>query len=326
MLERSRLSPGRLLLGFGVIAGGVLLALDNLGVAGAHDALLWWPVVLIAYGLACLLGIGRCRAWMWGSLVTLAGTWLLLHNLGVVRREVWALWPVVFVLLGVAILTGGVRRVYRVGYVGPRPRDFHGPRVYGWVVRRPNRWGAPGSTAASASGGPGPEAAGGPGGGAGGGVAGAAGEAARSPWGAAGAPGEPASAPGGAPGASEEAGAARPREPYDPATTFKIDMVMASISRRITLQQLKRGEITAVLGGGDIDLRGARMATDTAWLEVNLVMGGVNLFIPEDWAVEFLGTPIMGGVDDQSRHPAGEPRGRLMVTGTTFLGGMVIKN
>jgi hypothetical protein len=34
----------------------------------------------------------------------------------------------------------------------------------------------------------------------------------------------------------------------------------------------------------------------------------------------------MGGVDDQSRRPAGETRGRLMITGVVLLSGILIKN
>jgi len=47
------------------------------------------------------------------------------------------------------------------------------------------------------------------------------------------------------------------------------------------------------MGGGDIDLRSAHMANGTARLEINLIMGGVNLFVPEDWSVEYQGAPIM---------------------------------
>jgi hypothetical protein len=68
------------------------------------------------------------------------------------------------------------------------------------------------------------------------------------------------------------------------------------------------------------------MAEATARLEVHLIMGGVTLIVPPDWVVEFQGTPIMGGIDDQSRRPAGEIRGRLVLTGAVLLSGIVIKN
>jgi hypothetical protein len=42
--------------------------------------------------------------------------------------------------------------------------------------------------------------------------------------------------------------------------------------------------------------------------------------------VEFQGTPIMGGVEDQTRRIGGEPKGRLLVTGVLLLSGIVLKN
>ena len=55
-------------------------------------------------------------------------------------------------------------------------------------------------------------------------------------------------------------------------------------------------------------------------------MGGLNLYVPEDWVVEYHGASIMGGVEDTSRRPAGQPKGRLILTGGVMLGGLVIKN
>ncbi len=48
-------------------------------------------------------------------------------------------------------------------------------------------------------------------------------------------------------------------------------------------------------------------------------MGGVTLYVPDNWVVEFHGTPIMGGFEDQSRPPAGEVRGRLILSGVVLL-------
>ena len=101
---------------------------------------------------------------------------------------------------------------------------------------------------------------------------------------------------------------------------------MASVSRKVASQAFRGGEVVAVMGGGDIDLRSARMAGEVARLEINLVMGGINLFVPDDWVVEYQGTPIMGGVEDTSRRPVGAPRGRLVITGALLWSAIVIKN
>ncbi len=110
------------------------------------------------------------------------------------------------------------------------------------------------------------------------------------------------------------------------SATFRVDVFMSSITRQVTAQELTGGQVIAALGGADIDLRSARMAAGQATLDLNLVMGGVNLFVPEDWAVEFKGTSIMGSVEDHSRRPAGEPRGRLLIDGFVLMSSVDIKN
>ena len=115
-------------------------------------------------------------------------------------------------------------------------------------------------------------------------------------------------------------------DPRDPSAVLKVDVFMASVSRKVASQAFRGGEVVAVMGGGDIDLRSARMAGEVARLEINLVMGGINLFVPDDWVVEYQGTPIMGGVEDTSRRPVGAPRGRLVITGALLWSAIVIKN
>jgi len=114
--------------------------------------------------------------------------------------------------------------------------------------------------------------------------------------------------------------------PGETSATFRVDVFMSSVARQVTAQELTGGQVIAALGGADIDLRSARMAAGEATLDLNLVMGGVNLFVPEDWAVEFKGTSIMGSVEDHSRRPVGEPRGRLLIDGFVLMSSVDIKN
>ena len=107
---------------------------------------------------------------------------------------------------------------------------------------------------------------------------------------------------------------------------LRIDVLMSSITRTVSSQEFRGGEVVAVMGSVELDLRPARIENAVAQLEANLVMGGVTLFVPQDWVVEFHGKPLMGGIDDQTRRPAGEIRGRLIITGVVLLSGIVIKN
>ncbi len=57
------------------------------------------------------------------------------------------------------------------------------------------------------------------------------------------------------------------------------------------------------------------------------IMGGIELRIPDDWSVEAHVLPLMGGVADETRRPAGtQATQRLVVRGTVFMGAVEIKN
>ena len=54
--------------------------------------------------------------------------------------------------------------------------------------------------------------------------------------------------------------------------------------------------------------------------------GGIEVFVPEGWAVEDRVFPFMGGVDGQSRRPTAEAPPRLVVRGLVIMGGVEIKH
>ena len=80
------------------------------------------------------------------------------------------------------------------------------------------------------------------------------------------------------------------------------------------------------MGGHDIDLRGAGIAGDAAVIDLFVIWGGVEIKVPPDWKVSCEALPIMGGVDDRSKAPAGEARGHLVLKGLIVMGGVEIKN
>ena len=108
--------------------------------------------------------------------------------------------------------------------------------------------------------------------------------------------------------------------------TFSSFAFMGSVARKVTSQEFRGGDIVCVMGGGDVDLRSARMADGSARIEVNLIMGGVNLFVPPNWSVEFSGMPIMGSVEDRSQPTGGAPVGRLVISGVILMSSVIIRN
>jgi predicted membrane protein len=102
--------------------------------------------------------------------------------------------------------------------------------------------------------------------------------------------------------------------------------VMSGFSRTIASQAFKGGELTAFMGGGKLDLRGATLAGGQAVVSVFAVMGGFEIFVPETWNVMIEVTPFMGGVDIKARTSTDLSAPRLVVRGFVMMGGVDIKN
>lgn len=106
----------------------------------------------------------------------------------------------------------------------------------------------------------------------------------------------------------------------------KIDViaVMSGNQGKNSSQDFRGGEITAIMGGVELDLRGASIQSE-AVLNVFSVWGGIVLRVPSDWTVVNNGIAIMAGIDDQTV-PAMNSGKRLIVTGYAVMAGVEIKN
>jgi len=103
--------------------------------------------------------------------------------------------------------------------------------------------------------------------------------------------------------------------------------IMGGITRRNDSQAFRGGELSAVMGGVQLDLDGARPADGRAVIDVFAVWGGVEIRVPENWRVEIEATPLMGGVESTARlAPGVEPTGTLVVRGFVMMGGLEVKN
>lgn len=110
----------------------------------------------------------------------------------------------------------------------------------------------------------------------------------------------------------------------------KVDIVaiMSGSQGNIASSNFAGGDITAVMGGVELDLRNASIQTD-AVLNVFAFWGGISLKIPSDWCVVNNANAFLGGVDDSTVPSAGTNTGaskRLIITGTAIMGGVEIKN
>ena len=109
-------------------------------------------------------------------------------------------------------------------------------------------------------------------------------------------------------------------------STFSTFVMWSGVERKVGSLDFRGGDATALMGGAEIDLRGAKMPGGRAVVDVMVVWGGVELFVPTDWKVTVEALPLMAGIEDATRAPAGEIRGHLVVKGLVLMGGVEIKN
>ncbi len=113
-------------------------------------------------------------------------------------------------------------------------------------------------------------------------------------------------------------------ERFEHGAQIDASAMMSGIVLKNDSQEFAGGDITAVMGAVEIDLRQAAIATD-AVLHLSVIMGGVEIKVPRDWSVSINGTPILGGIEDKTVPPM-TPGRRLIITGSVVMGGVEISN
>jgi hypothetical protein len=222
--ERLSVAP-RVVLGLAVMAVGLALTAQQLGLFPAKALLRFWPVAVIAYGLAHVLHTREVRREPGGYVWMAFGTALLLDRLDVV--SLWRFfWPAVLILAGASIL--------RSGRSTPESSGDGGERLSGFAA-------------------------------------------------------------------------------------------LGGVSRRSTSTDFRGGDFAAVMGGVELDLRGASIGEREAVIDVFAFWGGIEIKVPADWQVISRGWAILGGFVDNST-PNPEATKRLIVRGTAIMGGVEIKN
>lgn len=120
-LQQRPFNASGFVFGLMVMLTGVAFLLAELGVMDWRVGWHYWPLIIVAMGIAKLLEI-RKDGTREGGFLVFVGVWLLLNQTGVLRwRDSW---PLVIVAIGVSMtwqaLTGKPRRLCDAGD-GPAP-------------------------------------------------------------------------------------------------------------------------------------------------------------------------------------------------------------
>jgi Domain of unknown function (DUF5668) len=91
-------------------------------------------------------------------------------------------------------------------------------------------------------------------------------------------------------------------------------------------KQFQGGNITAVFGGAEVDLRDTLPAPG-AQLDVFAAFGGVEVTVPQGWNVVTRGLPLFGGIENATaKDPVPADAPTLAVNATVLFGGLEIKH
>jgi predicted membrane protein len=117
--------------------------------------------------------------------------------------------------------------------------------------------------------------------------------------------------------------------PIDVSSNCNAFAVFGGSKRRIDTPDFRGGDAVAVFGGVEFDLRRAGMTVEQAVIDVNVVCGGLEVRVPENWAVVNRAATIFGGVEDKTMLSKVEPNAKspiLLITGSVVFGGISLKN
>jgi hypothetical protein len=111
----------------------------------------------------------------------------------------------------------------------------------------------------------------------------------------------------------------------DPSEVVHSFALMSGSTRRVTSQKFAGGDASAVMGGVELDLRGAKLEGGRAIVDVFAMWGGIDIFVAPGWHVLNEGIAIMGAIEDSTK-PAPDAGQTLVVRGFVLMGGVEIKN
>jgi predicted membrane protein len=223
----------QILFGLFIIVLGLLYTMQNLGFLYAHDILRYWPILIALYGISKVVQSQTTAQKAWGVFWIFVGTFWFLDRLDILYFNIWDLWPLILVALGLSLI---------------------------W---RPSRRGS------------------------------------------------------GFPGMNAVA---------DSDTTINAFALLGGFKRSNDSHDFRGGDATAIMGGCEIDLRKASIQEGEAVLHLLAVMGGIEIWVPENWVVVMQGVPVLGGFEDKTHPSSSDTNQRLVVKGYSVMGGVEIKN
>ncbi len=107
--------------------------------------------------------------------------------------------------------------------------------------------------------------------------------------------------------------------------------LFGGVERRVNINNLRGGSISAIFGGVELDFRSADIEGEEATVFVEAMFGGVEIIVPDRWDVTFQIQSIFAGYTDERNPAAPDPlnttaKKNLILRGRAIFGGIVVKS
>jgi len=114
---------------------------------------------------------------------------------------------------------------------------------------------------------------------------------------------------------------------------INLSFILGGGDHKFTSQKISGGRVTAIMGGGTIDLRQASSDKEEIVLDCFAMWGGIEVFVPFHWQVNIKGTPILAAMENKTSSPSNIegieinlPVKKLVIKGSAIMGGVEVKN
>lgn len=111
--------------------------------------------------------------------------------------------------------------------------------------------------------------------------------------------------------------------------TINLLALLGGNTTKVNSKGFLGGSAMAVLGGVEVNMRDAALSADRETVEIDAtaILGGIEMYVPTNWAVQIKGTPVLGSIEDQRPNPPDSSAAQrtLVVDGLAVMGSIEIK-
>jgi predicted membrane protein len=112
----------------------------------------------------------------------------------------------------------------------------------------------------------------------------------------------------------------------DPGSYLSSCGCLSGAVQRSTSKAFRGADLTAVMGGCELDLTDAAIGEEEAIIDTFTLWGGIEIRVPPSWTVVNRVTPILGGVVDRTKSGSTDPKQQIVVRGLSIMGSVEIRN